>query len=216
MYATGESSRRRDAEAYQPGYYYSDNEAQQATSSSAPDTRMYRSKHGDHIQEYDDHSDLSRQMLSYNTPRQYAAVSDIRIAGSEAPQYTSHSLYSSAYHAPSGPSSSIPPTSRARRIELSAALDTSDAGLQPMAYPYLPLPPSSLTDASGDSDNWTTPLPETPTEPVKPARKSRRTKEKIALAPDQPPTTQGKPRARVYVACAQWSVPAVVFQFTTY
>ncbi|KAF9049535.1 hypothetical protein BDZ89DRAFT_1154415 [Hymenopellis radicata] len=204
MYATGESSRRRDAEAYQAGYYYSDNEAQQATSSSAPDTRMYRSKHGDHIQEYGDHhSDVSRQMLSYNTPRQYAAVSDIRIAVSETPQYASQSLYSSAYHAHSGPSSSMHQTSRARRIELSAALDTSDAGLQPMTYPYFPLPPSSLTDASGDSDNWTTPVPEIPTEPSKPARKSRRTKEKIALAPDQPPTTQGKPRARVYVACVQ-------------
>lgn len=35
-------------------------------------------------------------------------------------------------------------------------------------------------------------------------RKSRREKPHIELAPDQPPTTQGKPRARVYVACVQW------------
>ncbi|KAG6844662.1 hypothetical protein H0H87_005030 [Tephrocybe sp. NHM501043] len=34
-------------------------------------------------------------------------------------------------------------------------------------------------------------------------RKSRREKPRIDLAPDQPPTTQGKPRARVYVACVQ-------------
>ncbi|KAJ7025394.1 hypothetical protein C8F04DRAFT_1046634 [Mycena alexandri] len=34
-------------------------------------------------------------------------------------------------------------------------------------------------------------------------RKSRREKPRIELAPDQPPTTQGKPRARVYVACIQ-------------
>ncbi|KAG6836141.1 hypothetical protein H0H93_010974 [Arthromyces matolae] len=34
-------------------------------------------------------------------------------------------------------------------------------------------------------------------------RKSRREKPRIELAPDQPPTTQGKPRARVYVACVQ-------------
>ena len=37
-------------------------------------------------------------------------------------------------------------------------------------------------------------------------RKNRREKPRIELAPDQPPTTQGKPRARVYVACVQWYV----------
>ena len=37
-------------------------------------------------------------------------------------------------------------------------------------------------------------------------KKSRRAKPHIELAPDQPLTTQGKPRARVYVACVQWSV----------
>ncbi|KZP29121.1 hypothetical protein FIBSPDRAFT_816488 [Athelia psychrophila] len=34
-------------------------------------------------------------------------------------------------------------------------------------------------------------------------RKSRHEKPHIELAPDQPPTTQGKPRERVYVACVQ-------------
>ncbi|KAG6897754.1 hypothetical protein C0992_011423 [Termitomyces sp. T32_za158] len=38
-----------------------------------------------------------------------------------------------------------------------------------------------------------------------PKRKPRREKPHIELAPDQPPTTQGKPRARVYVACVQWT-----------
>ncbi|KAJ3566110.1 hypothetical protein NP233_g7198 [Leucocoprinus birnbaumii] len=33
--------------------------------------------------------------------------------------------------------------------------------------------------------------------------KKRRERPRIELAPDQPPTTQGKPRARVYVACLQ-------------
>ncbi|KAI0070392.1 hypothetical protein K474DRAFT_1713375 [Panus rudis PR-1116 ss-1] len=39
-----------------------------------------------------------------------------------------------------------------------------------------------------------------------PSRQTSKRKEKprIELAPDQPLTTQGKPRARVYVACAQW------------
>ncbi|KXN93397.1 Glucose transport transcription regulator RGT1 [Leucoagaricus sp. SymC.cos] len=36
-----------------------------------------------------------------------------------------------------------------------------------------------------------------------PKTKKRREKPRIELAPDQPPTTQGKPRARVYVACIQ-------------
>ncbi|KAG1751227.1 hypothetical protein EDB19DRAFT_1628599 [Suillus lakei] len=35
------------------------------------------------------------------------------------------------------------------------------------------------------------------------ARRARREKPRIELAPDQPLTTQGKPRARVYVACLQ-------------
>lgn len=37
-------------------------------------------------------------------------------------------------------------------------------------------------------------------------RKARREKPRIQLAPDQPPTTQGKARSRVYVACVQWYV----------
>ena len=38
-------------------------------------------------------------------------------------------------------------------------------------------------------------------------RKPRRDKPRIDLAPDQPPTTQGRRRARVFVACLQWYVP---------
>jgi hypothetical protein len=39
-------------------------------------------------------------------------------------------------------------------------------------------------------------------------RKLRKDKLRIELAPDQPPTTQGRPRARVFVACVQWYVPS--------
>ncbi|KAH7885280.1 hypothetical protein F5I97DRAFT_1884201 [Phlebopus sp. FC_14] len=39
--------------------------------------------------------------------------------------------------------------------------------------------------------------------PTSRTKKSRREKPRIELAPDQPLTTQGKPRARVYVACLQ-------------
>ena len=34
--------------------------------------------------------------------------------------------------------------------------------------------------------------------------RSRRDKPRLELAPDQPLTTQGKQRTRVYVACVQW------------
>jgi hypothetical protein len=39
-------------------------------------------------------------------------------------------------------------------------------------------------------------------------RKLRRDKPQINLAPDQPPTTQGRRRARVFVACLQWCAPS--------
>ncbi len=35
-------------------------------------------------------------------------------------------------------------------------------------------------------------------------RKHRKDKPRIELAPNQPPTTQGRARARVFVACLQW------------
>jgi len=43
------------------------------------------------------------------------------------------------------------------------------------------------------------------TAPPRP-RKTRRERPRIKLSPDQPPTSKGAPRARVYVACLQWSV----------
>ena len=38
-------------------------------------------------------------------------------------------------------------------------------------------------------------------------RKPRKDKPRINLAPDQPTTTQGRPRARVFMACVQWYAP---------
>ncbi|KAJ6585157.1 hypothetical protein B0H19DRAFT_1108565 [Mycena capillaripes] len=58
-----------------------------------------------------------------------------------------------------------------------------------------PMSPNSL-DISGE-EAWS------PTQQSSRPRKTRREKPRIELAPDQPPTTQGKPRARVYVACLQ-------------
>lgn len=42
------------------------------------------------------------------------------------------------------------------------------------------------------------------TSPQPRAGKPLKDRARIDLAPDQPPTTQGRPRARVFVACLQW------------
>lgn len=44
-------------------------------------------------------------------------------------------------------------------------------------------------------------------EPSGHPRKSRKDKTRIELSANQPPTTQGHARTRVYVACVQWCVP---------
>lgn len=62
---------------------------------------------------------------------------------------------------------------------------------------------SSGGSPRGDSENWTEDRNDK-TQPASRTRKTRREKPRIQLAPDQPPTTQGKPRSRVYVACVQW------------
>ncbi|KAL0069865.1 hypothetical protein AAF712_003135 [Marasmius tenuissimus] len=58
--------------------------------------------------------------------------------------------------------------------------------------------PAHAAQASPVSDSFNA-------SPEPPRRKSRQ-KPKIELAPDQPTTTQGKLRKRVYVACLQWYV----------
>lgn len=57
----------------------------------------------------------------------------------------------------------------------------------------------SHSPISGDSPNSMQP----PSQP----RKSRKDKMRLELSSDQPPTTQGRPRTRVYVACVQWYAP---------
>ena len=66
---------------------------------------------------------------------------------------------------------------------------------------------SSLSSAStepGISKNTATP-PESSISNLSNSKKSRE-RPHIELAPGQPPTTQGRQRARVYVACLQWWV----------
>lgn len=87
-----------------------------------------------------------------------------------------------------------------------------------------PYPDSAATSSTGPFSSSSPPqLDNTPPPPPQPpivahssastpkannalgrARRARKEKPYIALAPDQPPTTQGKPRTRVFVACLQW------------
>jgi hypothetical protein len=70
-----------------------------------------------------------------------------------------------------------------------------------------PSPPSLIASPDGPDTPSTRPLSDSPDlvhSPSNEPRKARREKPRIELAPDQPPTTQGRPRARVFVACLQW------------
>ncbi|KAJ6621869.1 hypothetical protein B0H10DRAFT_2016158 [Mycena sp. CBHHK59/15] len=110
-------------------------------------------------------------------------------SGNPTARFQDHFEYSTPQGLPS-----IPPGGRMGEM---SRLDT--ASQFPRADPQggdrpVPISATSL-EFSGDSETWS------PTQPR--PRKSRREKPRIELAPDQPPTTQGKPRARVYVACIQ-------------
>ncbi|KAI0754986.1 hypothetical protein C8Q80DRAFT_1142298 [Daedaleopsis nitida] len=93
----------------------------------------------------------------------------------------------------------VPDPSRAR-FDHSAV----DVGLHREYQSPVPHTPS----VAGPSHGHTL-LPTTPTSPSRAAPsassagRSRREKPRLELAPDQPLTTQGKPRSRVYVACVQ-------------
>ncbi|KAA1468777.1 hypothetical protein DENSPDRAFT_915286 [Dentipellis sp. KUC8613] len=78
----------------------------------------------------------------------------------------------------------------------------------PAPGPFSSSSPSNA-DASSSGHSVSSPVetrraPSPPPDATdKTARRPRKEKTHIALAPDQPPTTQGKPRTRVYVACLQ-------------
>lgn len=88
----------------------------------------------------------------------------------------------------------------------------NDANLANFASTSFATHPADAHSAvSHSSHSRSPPIAPPPIQPVerleastsRPAPK-RREKPKIALAADQPLTTQGKPRARVFVACLQW------------
>jgi hypothetical protein len=95
-------------------------------------------------------------------------------------------------------------------------LDTVQDNFNVMPYPDTSTSPSSVgaptsTEGSGPFSSPSFLLPDM-LDVVHPAsnqnRKPRRDKPRIDLAPDQPPTTQGRRRARVFVACLQWYTPS--------
>ncbi|KAF4577343.1 hypothetical protein EYR36_005331 [Pleurotus pulmonarius] len=69
---------------------------------------------------------------------------------------------------------------------------------------YVPDPMGHVSNPSAPATSSNAPGPNlTRGDNPSASTKKRRPKPKIQLAPDQPPTTQGKPRARVYLACLQ-------------
>lgn len=64
---------------------------------------------------------------------------------------------------------------------------------------------AASTDRRDDSSH--SPLPGDSPNTLQPPRRSRKDKMRIELSSDQPPTTQGRPRTRVFVACVQWCAP---------
>lgn len=63
---------------------------------------------------------------------------------------------------------------------------------------------SEMAANDGDTSNPARANKDGVTGPVRTKKRAGRDRVKIDLAPDQPATTQGKPRERVYVACVQW------------
>jgi hypothetical protein len=112
--------------------------------------------------------------------------------------------YLTPYQDPSP--SSLSPLSQFKRADLFSLPDSS----MPPSAVYSPEPRSATSSENsppGSAEAWT---PSSKGPSVEPQRRGRPRREKphIELAPDQPPTTQGKARSRVYVACVQWCVPS--------
>lgn len=110
--------------------------------------------------------------------------------------------------------SSTPYRDHYSQMNSSAYYSAADCSL-PYSYPQPARLPDACSIASHSSSSHSPPAgPEQQLSPVsdnsqqayslsRPSSK-RREKPRIALSPDQPLTTQGRPRARVYVACVQW------------
>ena len=114
------------------------------------------------------------------------------------------------YHDHHQPSSGTSPANL-KRIQTLNVLDNISLAPYPSQQSFSPeqhsAPVGSTSELSGNSGFWLGGAPAPSPENSKPRKP--RLKPRIELAPDQPPTTQGKPRARVYVACLQWFVSSI-------
>lgn len=131
------------------------------------------------------HSNSSPSPTAYPQSRQHHPHQEMvpDMMYNPHPSEPSSSTFNRSY-APSGPQSY---THSHSSTSLSPQLETT------------PSVPSSAPNPVKNEDNQAPVASASSSRPTK-----RREKPKIELAADQPLTTQGKPRARVYVACLQW------------
>lgn len=217
MFALGSNSRQRPQSPsnlhYRPQEYYipsalppypslpyqDSNPRQFAGEHSRPDLYSHSTEHSSHLNiglGYDHRESLSPNATFNQSYDRRASTSE-----SHAPPHI-------PYHNHQQPSSAAGPA-HLKRIQTLNVLD--DISLAPYHQSFSPEQPSapigSTSEHSGDSEFWLGGAPAPSPESLKPRKP--RNKPRIELAPDQPPTTQGKPRARVYVACLQWFVSTI-------
>lgn len=153
-----------------------------------------QASYNDHLVRRDYHSDGSASNVAsssspsptYPHPRQHHPLT----------QMLPSMLYTTSHpdDTPSGPAFS---RSFATSAAYGYAHSHSSSSLSPQSVTTHKLP---STPATSNDDR---PIPAPSQQLARPPAK-RREKPKIELSADQPLTTQGKPRARVYVACLQW------------
>ena len=131
---------------------------------------------------------------------------DRRSSGSSDSHVPHHAPYHNHQQTDSGRLDLAGPT-HSKPIQTQNILDNISIAPYHQSFPseQRSAPIASASEHSGGSELWQGDRQTLSPEHQKP-RKARREKPRIELAPDQPPTTQGKPRARVYVACLQWFV----------
>jgi hypothetical protein len=145
---------------------------------------------------YSDHSG------TYSSPASYSSRSPPEHFDTSPSQY--HASYPNDQHLPRE-ENHVQYSSSSHNIEARTSLPHSPEDIS-IPTPSLSHPPSATEAPTLAAPSRTEPkvLSANPR-----PRKTRREKPHIQLASDQPPTTQGKPRARVYVACIQWCVCSV-------
>jgi hypothetical protein len=173
---------------------------------------------------YSDRRDIPLTRDLYPRPRSYSEASDPSgtlgpsVAQYRARQYqvVSHATHPDDISYPSSRQNDLsnPILPSLSRRDDHATLMESSMLVPNIRYQSDPSPMAvaspSIRSSVPEPALWPALPKDSPPEPAPQRRKPRREKPRIELAPDQPPTTQGKPRARVYVACVQWYVNNVI------